>query len=82
MEAHFGYHIQFVMNVTDIDDKIINRARRNHLRDRYLSSTPDDSKVGHPASGKACSQCPRFCRKYSNCLRLLPCACQARHCSV
>ncbi|CAL5227811.1 g10837 [Coccomyxa viridis] len=45
METHFGYNIDFVMNVTDIDDKIIKRARLNHLRDQYLASTPDDSKV-------------------------------------
>jgi len=45
MEAHFHYHIKFVMNVTDIDDKIIKRARLNHLRDQYLASTSDDAKV-------------------------------------
>ncbi len=55
METHFGYNIDFVMNVTDIDDKIIKRARLNHLRDQYLASTPDDSKVN--SHGKACSQC-------------------------
>ncbi len=45
MEAHFNYNIKFIMNVTDIDDKIIKRARLNHLRNQYLSSTPDDEKV-------------------------------------
>ena len=45
MEAHFGYDIEYVMNVTDIDDKIIKQARLKYLRDQYLSSTPDDSKV-------------------------------------
>ena len=45
MEAHFDFEISFVMNVTDIDDKIITRARSNHLRDQYRLSTPDDSKV-------------------------------------
>ena len=29
MEAHFNYNIKFIMNVTDIDDKIIKRARLN-----------------------------------------------------
>ncbi|KAG0142354.1 hypothetical protein CROQUDRAFT_67346 [Cronartium quercuum f. sp. fusiforme G11] len=28
---YFGYEVQFVMNVTDIDDKIIERARQQHL---------------------------------------------------
>ena len=45
MEAHFHYHIKFVMNVTDIDDKIIKRARLSFLLQRYLDRTPDDSKV-------------------------------------
>jgi len=28
---YFGYDVRYVMNITDIDDKIILRARRNHL---------------------------------------------------
>ena len=35
MEQHFGYRVQYVMNVTDIDDKIILRARKNHLLAQY-----------------------------------------------
>ncbi|BBN14707.1 cysteinyl-tRNA synthetase [Marchantia polymorpha subsp. ruderalis] len=38
MEDYFGYEIRYVMNVTDVDDKIINRARRNHLLNQYLST--------------------------------------------
>lgn len=34
----FGYNIQYVMNITDIDDKIIKRARQNYLYDRYVAS--------------------------------------------
>src|SRR3989338_6982594 len=33
MEDYFGYNIFFVMNVTDIDDKIINRSWQNRLRE-------------------------------------------------
>jgi cysteinyl-tRNA synthetase len=33
---YFGYQIHFVMNITDIDDKIIKRARQNFLYDEYL----------------------------------------------
>lgn len=58
MEAHFHYHIKFIMNVTDIDDKIIKRARLNHLRDQYLSSTPDDTKV-NPLSGQRLQSVPQ-----------------------
>lgn len=32
---YFGYQIHFVMNITDIDDKIIKRARQNYLFDEY-----------------------------------------------
>ncbi|KAH7889094.1 tRNA synthetases class I (C) catalytic domain-containing protein [Phlebopus sp. FC_14] len=31
MSDYFGYDVHFVMNITDIDDKIILRARQNHL---------------------------------------------------
>lgn len=34
---YFGYDITYVMNITDIDDKIIVRARRNHLFEQYCS---------------------------------------------
>lgn len=37
-QDYFGYEIRYVMNVTDVDDKIINRARRNHLLNQYLST--------------------------------------------
>lgn len=45
LQSHFHYHIMFVMNVTDIDDKIIKRARLNHLLSQHLQQTPDDSKA-------------------------------------
>jgi cysteinyl-tRNA synthetase len=31
LEDYFGYSVLYVMNVTDVDDKIILRARRGHL---------------------------------------------------
>ena len=34
---YFGYNIFYVMNITDIDDKIIKRARQNHLYEQYLA---------------------------------------------
>lgn len=33
---YFGYDIYFVMNITDIDDKIIKRARQNFLFEEYV----------------------------------------------
>ncbi|KAK9906729.1 hypothetical protein WJX75_006969 [Coccomyxa subellipsoidea] len=45
MEDYFGYSIDYVMNVTDVDDKIIRRARLNHLLQNFLDQTPDTAKV-------------------------------------
>ncbi|KAK0448825.1 tRNA synthetases class I (C) catalytic domain-containing protein [Armillaria borealis] len=39
MSDYFGYDIHFVMNITDIDDKIIKRARQNHLLDKFRAGT-------------------------------------------
>ncbi|KAJ6591709.1 cysteinyl-tRNA synthetase [Mycena vulgaris] len=40
MKDYFGYEVVFVQNVTDVDDKIINRARERHFLHQY--------KVDHP----------------------------------
>uniref|UniRef100_A0A383W906 cysteine--tRNA ligase n=1 Tax=Tetradesmus obliquus TaxID=3088 RepID=A0A383W906_TETOB len=45
LEDYFGYNVLYVMNVTDVDDKIILRARRNHLVQRYKQQETDASKV-------------------------------------
>ncbi|KAG8991512.1 hypothetical protein FRB90_001314 [Tulasnella sp. 427] len=44
---YFGYDVHFVMNITDIDDKIIIRARQNHLLDqlRNESTTLSESLI-------------------------------------
>uniref|UniRef100_A0A2M4BFA8 Cysteine--tRNA ligase, cytoplasmic n=1 Tax=Anopheles marajoara TaxID=58244 RepID=A0A2M4BFA8_9DIPT len=36
LSDYFGYNVLYVMNITDIDDKIIKRARQNHLYEQYL----------------------------------------------
>lgn len=36
LQDYFGYQVFFVQNVTDIDDKIIRRARQRHLFNEYL----------------------------------------------
>ncbi|XP_028047217.1 cysteine--tRNA ligase, cytoplasmic isoform X2 [Monomorium pharaonis] len=33
---YFGYDVMYVMNITDIDDKIIKRARQNYLYEKYV----------------------------------------------
>ncbi|XP_069680399.1 cysteine--tRNA ligase, cytoplasmic [Periplaneta americana] len=37
LSDYFGYDVMYVMNITDIDDKIIKRARQNHLYEKYVS---------------------------------------------
>lgn len=36
LRDYFGYDIFFVQNITDVDDKIIKRARQNHLYEKYV----------------------------------------------
>jgi cysteinyl-tRNA synthetase len=45
LENFFGYNILCVMNVTDVDDKIILRARRNYLLKQYRESKPSLAQV-------------------------------------
>ncbi|GAA5841955.1 hypothetical protein JCM5353_004220 [Sporobolomyces roseus] len=50
LRDYFGYEVNFVMNITDVDDKIIVRARQSHLLTNYLadissSSAPLSSKI-------------------------------------
>ncbi|XP_059060024.1 cysteine--tRNA ligase, cytoplasmic-like [Achroia grisella] len=41
MSNYFGYDILYVMNITDIDDKIIKRARQNYLYEKYVKEPQD-----------------------------------------
>lgn len=36
---YFNYDVMYVMNITDVDDKIIKRARQNWLYERYAAQT-------------------------------------------
>eukprot|EP00727_Mastigamoeba_balamuthi_P005796 m51a1_g1836 hypothetical protein (799) ;mRNA; r:553471-556555 len=45
LEDYFGYSVFAVMNVTDIDDKIIMRARRNHLVAEFVREHPKADKT-------------------------------------
>lgn len=45
LEDYFGYNVTYVMNVTDVDDKIILRARRNHLLEKYKQQTQQPQQV-------------------------------------
>ncbi|KAF9917835.1 hypothetical protein BX616_011133 [Lobosporangium transversale] len=39
IEDYFGYNVLFVENITDIDDKIIKRARQNYLFNNFKAAT-------------------------------------------
>nr|CAG4641519.1 EOG090X02DZ [Eurycercus lamellatus] len=41
LKDYFGYDITYVMNITDIDDKIIKRARQNYLYENYAGQQRD-----------------------------------------
>lgn len=45
LEGFFNYRVQYVMNVTDVDDKIINKARRNYLLEQYLATAHEAKTV-------------------------------------
>lgn len=45
LEGFFNYRVQYVMNVTDVDDKIINKARRNYLLEQYLATAYEAKTV-------------------------------------
>ena len=49
LSDYFGFHVLYVMNVTDIDDKIILRARKRHLYDEYRGSTEAAGEQGRAA---------------------------------
>ncbi|XP_072171919.1 cysteine--tRNA ligase, cytoplasmic-like [Diadema setosum] len=39
MTKYFNYDVTYAMNITDIDDKIIKRARTNHLYAQYINNS-------------------------------------------
>lgn len=42
LEDYFGYNVFYCMNITDIDDKIIKRAREKYLIDQYIRTGTED----------------------------------------
>lgn len=38
LRDYFGFKVRFVMNITDVDDKIILRGRQRHLYDEYKAA--------------------------------------------
>ncbi|XP_075694186.1 cysteine--tRNA ligase, cytoplasmic isoform X1 [Rhinoderma darwinii] len=45
LKDYFKYDVFYCMNITDIDDKIIKRARQNYLFQQYKDSQPEATAV-------------------------------------
>jgi cysteinyl-tRNA synthetase len=45
LQKYFGYNVKFVQNVTDIDDKIIIRARHNYLFEQFQKELENDEEI-------------------------------------
>lgn len=45
LSDYFNYDVQYVMNITDIDDKIIKRARQQYLFEQYLKEEKSLSQI-------------------------------------
>ncbi|XP_015193710.2 cysteine--tRNA ligase, cytoplasmic isoform X1 [Lepisosteus oculatus] len=42
---YFKYDVFYCMNITDIDDKIIKRARQNYLLEQYIAKKPAPAQI-------------------------------------
>ena len=56
LEDWFGYDVTLVMNVTDVDDKIIARARRGHLLKGYRNGNPTPGEARSRAAAALAAQ--------------------------
>nr|XP_054517881.1 cysteine--tRNA ligase, cytoplasmic isoform X14 [Pan troglodytes] len=45
LKDYFKFDVFYCMNITDIDDKIIKRARQNHLFEQYREKRPDAAQL-------------------------------------
>ncbi|XP_043308046.1 cysteine--tRNA ligase, cytoplasmic isoform X2 [Cervus canadensis] len=45
LRDYFKFDVFYCMNITDIDDKIIKRARQNHLFERYQGTQPQAAQL-------------------------------------
>lgn len=45
LKDYFRYDVEYVMNITDIDDKIMRRARELHLFEKYVKTATNKEVV-------------------------------------
>lgn len=64
---YFGYQVFYVMNITDIDDKIIKRARSNYLCDKFIDEALQNNAFGNPDNRvKLMDDLRRILERYRN----------------
>lgn len=56
---YFGYHVHFVMNITDIDDKVRTRIHR-HIAYAKVCIYSDNSKITRNASSRQVQRSSHF----------------------
>ncbi|KAH3687815.1 hypothetical protein WICPIJ_001190 [Wickerhamomyces pijperi] len=52
LQNYFKYDVKFVQNVTDIDDKIIIRARQNYLYEQFVQSLESSTSIPEEITSK------------------------------
>lgn len=55
LSDYFGYDVLYVMNITDIDDKIIKRARQNYLYEDYVKQNHSLDYMLHDMEAVICT---------------------------
>ena len=65
MKDYFGFHVKFVLNITDVDDKIILRGRQRHLLEQFKRDHSDfaDDTVRESVTAAAKSAFQQYIRK-------------------
>jgi len=57
LEYYFNFRVNLVMNITDVDDKIILRARQNYLFEQYRNAHGEDTDRIVKDTGSAFAEC-------------------------
>jgi cysteinyl-tRNA synthetase len=63
LQDYFHYDVTFVQNVTDIDDKIIIRARQNYLFDQFTESLGEGDSIPQEVIDKTVESWTQFVQK-------------------
>ncbi|KAI8866091.1 hypothetical protein GQ42DRAFT_160423 [Ramicandelaber brevisporus] len=56
VSEYFGYDVNYVMNITDVDDKIIQTSRREHLYEQFATKAANASEIAKDETTKTVEQ--------------------------